>query len=551
MMREATGQRSTPILHRVVNRGGHVYGIVGPYNEKIKTICKRIPGMHWSNQHRAWLGYLDAVSTVCDVAKSQGITIAPPAKPIINADTIAVSYEGLRDYQKTGVDFVVDHAQEGCILADDLGLGKTAQAIRSARAFKARTFVVCPNAVKLHWEDEFKKWWPDARVAVLDGMKPETMTPPPLTIHDYDVLIANFDIVRGWQGALQTWKPETGIIDELHYMMTSTSKRTEAVRSVFSNCRQRIGLTGTPKPSHVKNLWSAVETISPHRFGEKFFPFGLRYCAGRQEGIDLYEDGVKVTRNVWKWDGSSNEEELAKRLSFFMLRRLKSDVGLQLPRVNRQVLELEVKRKQTDHRSFLMSDRAFRKALDIAADQKIPQLIDLLVEWLAAGAKTVFWSYRKSVAQMVADSVKQKTKAKVAVITGETAIGQRKTIIASKPDLLCATMDSIGTGVSLAYAKRALFGELHYTPSTLIQAEGRLPRPDSTEEAIDVVYAVARGTADEIIKRIVLKKMAIDEKVIGRSTSKLFEDLDTAAKTSVAEKMRKLYESILKESDDE
>jgi SNF2 family DNA or RNA helicase len=61
------------------------------------------------------------------------------------------------------------------LLADEPGLGKTAQAIRALKALKDKgedvfpALVVCPNTLKTNWEREFDKWWPGINVQVIKG----------------------------------------------------------------------------------------------------------------------------------------------------------------------------------------------------------------------------------------------------------------------------------------------------------------------------------------------------------------------------------------------
>ena len=47
------------------------------------------------------------------------------------------------------------------ILADDMGLGKSAQAITASRDFD-RILVVCPAIARENWAREFKMWRPDS-----------------------------------------------------------------------------------------------------------------------------------------------------------------------------------------------------------------------------------------------------------------------------------------------------------------------------------------------------------------------------------------------------
>ncbi len=541
---------------RISHRGGPLYALVGPWNETVKDVCKSTPGMAWSPIQRAWVGYSDAVDIASSRLRESNVEVVGDIQSFIEdsklqASTLAICYESLRDYQRIGVEFLVDHAREGCILADDMALGKTLMAIRAARAFKDKTVIVCPSFVKNHWLDELKKWWPSATTRILSGIKPnleaESLSFQTLPI---DVVIVNYDILHAWLPTIIAWQAKTLIVDELHYLMTPSSRRTNAARDLARTCNQRIGLTGTPKPSHVKNLWAAVDVLSESRFGKTFFGFGLRYCDGHQVGIEIFQEGIKSIRNVWDFNGASHEEELKHRLSFFMLRRLKSEVSIQLPPVTRQIIEVEVKTSKFSLSKALQSDRTLRKSLDLAADQKIPQVIDLVRSYVEADRKVVCFSYRKAIASAIADGVRQHFSGDVKVVTGDIDVKKRLAIVASTPDLLCATMDSLGVGVSLAYADVGVFAELHYTPSTLMQCEARLPRPDSKASSVLIVYVIARGTADDIIKRIVISKMAIDERVIGKSTSKLFDELNAAASMSVSEKMRRLYERLLKDDED-
>jgi SWI/SNF-related matrix-associated actin-dependent regulator of chromatin subfamily A-like protein 1 len=254
-----------------------------------------------------------------------------------------------------------------------------------------------------------------------------------------------------------------------------------------------------------------------------------------------------VPQVFWKFDGSSNEEELNRRLSFMMLRRMRSDVSMQLPAFTREVIEVEVPRPKFST-AALTSNAALRRELDRAADQKFPQVIEKGSEYVAAGHKLVVFTHRKAIAHQMAEALKSRFDgARVEVVTGEVSQDKRRAIVESKPDVLCCTMDSMGVGISLAYADDALFAELHYVPAVLYQAERRLPRHGSTSPK-RIIYVCARGTADDLVRRVILGKMKTDAKVVGKNDSRLLEDLD-AAQESAADKLRKIYERMLKEDE--
>jgi DNA excision repair protein ERCC-6 len=86
-------------------------------------------------------------------------------------------WDCLFDYQKTCVQWLWElHSQQvGGILGDEMGLGKTIQIIAFISSLYYSkilgpgqpTIIVCPATVMKQWVQEFHKWWPPLRVAIL------------------------------------------------------------------------------------------------------------------------------------------------------------------------------------------------------------------------------------------------------------------------------------------------------------------------------------------------------------------------------------------------
>jgi|SRR5579864_34496 len=515
-------------------RDRRLYALVSSsYNEALRTIAKETPGMQWMAANRAWVGYSDAVAIAAKRLRDANERVEGGVgceQPIIS--TMPVAYDQARDYQKETIDFAIAHAEEGVLIALDTGLGKSLCAVRTVRAFKGKTVIVCPSFVKGVWSSELAKWWPKAHFELLATTKPKELD------KSLDVVVIHYDVLYAWVDALIAWGATDVVFDEGHALMSAATRRTKAATKLARACKRRLALTATPMTSRPRDLWALVETISEGRFGSRFFAYGLRYCDGRREQ-------VTPTKVVWKFDGASNLEELNERLKHFMIRRTKADVAIELPPVTDQIIELEVaKGCLISPTAALRSDRIFRKALDLAADGKIPQCIDQVAAYIEQGSKVVVFSYRKAIAHAIAEGVLAKLPVKVRVVTGDVLPDKRLVIVAEQPDLLCATMDSLGAGVSLAYADIGYFAELHYVPSVLRQCRGRIPRPDSKTPKL-IVYAVARGTADDIIKKVVLTKIGHEQTAIGKNADGLLEALDK--KKDRAEILRALYERISKD----
>lgn len=522
---------------QIIRLNRQTYGIRSGFSDVVRFECKATPGMRWDDPNKAWIGYGDAVAVTAARLRARGLKVQGEVDGRIGIPTMPAASVGLRDYQNKGVEFLISKAKEGVILADDLGLGKGCQAITAARALKRKTVVVCPSFVRGVWDAELPKWWPAAKTQGLKGVRPSSIEGDP------DVVLVHYDILYAWVDALIQWGAETFIADEAHYLMGSKSRRTNAAQKLAATCAYRMLLTGTPMNSKIIDLWAPVETVSPGRFG-KWFGFALRYTAARQEQIEIRVEGVKTTRNIWKFDGSSNLDELNARLRYFMLRRLKSDVALELPARTRQILSLEVDKKHIiAPTAALKSDKLLRQALDRAADGKIPQVIDLIDSHITAGHKVVLFSYRKAIASAILDGALQKRPLKAYLITGDTPQAKRKKIVADAPDLLCATMDSTGVGIDLSYADVGVFAELDWVPSKLVQCEGRLHRFGQTRNVL-IQYCCARGTGDDLIRRVVLAKLDKFAGAIGKTDDKLHEDLKGLEGSSAAERMQKLYERL-------
>jgi hypothetical protein len=244
------------------------------FSPVLRDECKRTPGMVWNPETVIWEGYTDAVALVAARARERGLIIKDPAKFPLTATVLPVATKDLREYQIEGVNFILNKAREGCLLGDTVGLGKTAQAIRAARAIKQNTLIVCPSFVRGVWVDELKKWWPDADAPNLpSGVK----VPEGSLGNTGCVTVIHYDILYAWVPELLKWGVKFLVLDEAQYCQGATSRRTKACAAVAAQASWRVGLTGTPMANRPADLWAVVETLSPGRFG-KFFNYGMRYC---------------------------------------------------------------------------------------------------------------------------------------------------------------------------------------------------------------------------------------------------------------------------------
>lgn len=483
------------------------------FSPKLRDIAKTVPGVRWDSKLRAQVGYIDAVEQVVDRLKKIGLRTedTPPNKKKW-PNNLAVSYDGAREYQKEGIDFLIYNASSGALLADDMGVGKSLQFVKAARALNRKTIIVCPAHVRGVWErppgigdkgGELAKWWPKAEVFKPYGLKPFQPA------DEFDVVVIHYDIIHAWVDVLLEWGRNSFTIgfDEAQILLSPESRRSKACAELAHAALGRIALTGTPPVERVKDLYNIVETISPGRFGN-FFNYGIHYCDGKQVSIEGPEETEKL---VWNFDGRSNLKELRQRLDWFCLRRTKREVLKELPAMQRQIVDVDVPAK---HRiamnARLVGDkRQMRMALDAAADGKFKSVLAIIKEHLEAGRRVVVGTYRRAVCEKIAKLMSE--VAPTRHIHGGIPIVRRGKIIdelrkTEGPCCLVANIDCAATGIDLTFCSVVVMAELVWEPRDLVQYEARAHR-FGQEESVLVQYVIARGTGDELILQAVIGKL--------------------------------------------
>jgi len=469
--------------------------------------------------------------------------------------------------------------------------GKTVQALRAARALRGRTIIVCPTFLKGVWvtglEGDAKldpptpAGWPGQKVLVLTGVQtsPEDLAntkmaldtialakatadnkgqlkriiettgvkPPSKAARDtyeqaqllkpdgdIQIVIINYDILYAWTDILLAWGARTIIFDEAHMLMGDRARRTRAAEKLAKLAESRMLLSATPMTSRPRDLWAPINVMSEGRFGAPF--------AFYKKHTGAFQERISAERVVWNTKGSSDLPELQRRLSFFMLRRTKDDVGMQLPPRTRQIIEVDVERRfQLSMAVALQNDESLRRALDMAADGKLNDVASLAYSHAEAGSKIVIGTWRKIVAEQLADALRGEG-VDAQVIHGEVGAAKRRAIIEAKPTVLCATIDSMGVGLDLTYANIGICAELPYVPSKLVQWEGRMHRFRQQMRTL-FQYVVARGTADELIRDTIIRKMSDFKDSVGKSSDGLQRDLEGGDKTPV-QVLKGLYERM-------
>ena len=141
-----------------------------------------------------------------------------------------------------------------CLLADEPGLGKTAQALLGAHTADAYPLlVVVPNVVKTNWAREADLWTPQRPATVIHGDGD--------TIDGFaDIVIVNYEVLDRHVGWLGDFGFRGMVVDEAHFIKNKSSQRSQHVLEISERIRRRVGrplmmaLTGTPLINDIEDF---------------------------------------------------------------------------------------------------------------------------------------------------------------------------------------------------------------------------------------------------------------------------------------------------------
>ncbi|BDZ53527.1 hypothetical protein GCM10025870_06000 [Agromyces marinus] len=173
----------------------------------------------------------------------------------------------------------IESARQGhrrFLLADEPGLGKTAQSVLAASVSGAYPLLaVVPNVVKMNWAREVERWTPHRRATVIHGDGD--------TVDAFaDVVVVNYDVLDRHLAWLSTLGFRGMVVDEAHFIKNLQSQRSRNVLALAERIRANtpggdpllLALTGTPLINDVDDfraIWQFLGWIDGDRPSRNFW----------------------------------------------------------------------------------------------------------------------------------------------------------------------------------------------------------------------------------------------------------------------------------------
>jgi SWI/SNF-related matrix-associated actin-dependent regulator 1 of chromatin subfamily A len=447
----------------------------------------------------------------------------------------------LYDYQREGAKYLA--SRKVALLADEMGVGKSAQVVAACDLINAkRVLVVCPAVARIHWIREFAKFSTQTRPFEILFTAKQPLSPGLSVITSYDLtfrtkITGAFDVL---------------VLDEVHFLKSLETRRSKAVfgkEGLVRQAKRVWAVSGTPAPNHAGELWIMLYTFGVTKLN--YTAFVERYCTYYVGPYGLQITGTKM----------QTIPELKLLLGKIMLRRKKEDVMLQLPPIyfqdmvvqpgeinlesdsgffayvyphdRTQFLNNIIARERKLVEDVMETTRAGPyglKALESISRsvsalrrytgmQKIKPVAELILAELKANAydKVVIFAIHQAVIEGLRVELR---KFNPVTLYGRTEASKRQRNIDKfqknpRCRVFIGNVQAAGTAITLTASNQVVVVECPWTPGDLAQAVMRCHRMGQKKTVTVRVIGLA-DSIDEKISRLIKQK--------ARQLSRLFDE---------------------------
>ena len=454
------------------------------------------------------------------------------------------------------------------LLADEPGLGKTAEALLAAEAANAYPLlVVVPNVVKTNWAREAARWTPHRPATVVqgDGKAADGFA---------DIIVINYEVLDRHMGWLRDFGFRGIVVDEAHFIKNKTSQRSQHVLALADQIRSRrarpllMALTGTPLINDIDDfraIWQFLGWIDDSKPRDELMDAledtGLTPAdrgfdsAARQSVIDL---GIVRRRKVdvaadiparriadlpVELDGPAGrsiraaERDLARRMvAQYENARANRSAGASPEGIDhdlvRVVARSELKdatKAQSGENVFTMMRRIGQAKAELAADYA--------AQLARSAGKVVFFAKHIDVMD-AAEEAFARQGVRFSSIRGDQTPKARQASIdafTSDPDVAVAvcSLTAAGVGLNLQVASNIVLAELSWTDAEQTQAIDRSHRIGQSEP-VTAWRIIAAQTIDARIAELIDSKAGLAARALDGSDEEISSSGDVQLEALVA-----------------
>jgi SNF2 family DNA or RNA helicase len=446
------------------------------------------------------------------------------------------------------------------LLADEPGLGKTAQALLAASVTNSYPLlVVVPNVVKMNWAREVELWTPTKTATVIHGSGED--------LDAYaDVVIVNYDVLDRHVGWLKTLGFKGMVVDEAHFIKNRESQRSKHVLSLADSIRKShrkalmIALTGTPLINTIEDfraIWqflgwidgekptsALMEALEDNGLTPADFGF---FAEARQTVIDM---GI-VRRK--KLDVAANlpskrvadmpveldddlgrsirqsELELGRRLlaRYNALLAASPNLGSEASKFDRhpELMRMVARAELDESKASKTGENVFTMVRKIG-QAKAVLAADYTAQLARSVGKVVFFAKHIDVMDTAEETLARRGLKTVSIRGDQTAAFRQAQVDAFNNDpevsVVVASLTAAGVGLNLQAASNVVLGELSWTSAEQTQAIDRVHRIGQAEP-VTAWRIIAAQTIDAKIAELIDSKAGLAARALDGSDDELVD----------------------------
>ena len=404
-----------------------------------------------------------------------------------------------------------------------------------------KVLVIAPKRVAEDtWSTEVDKWdhLKDLRISKIIGTPRQRIN---AINENADIYIVSRDNVK-WlvDNCFRYWKWDMCVIDELSSFKNSKCQRFRDLKKVRPHFKRIVGLTGTPAPNSLIDLWPQMYLLDGgERLGKTITGYKERFFnPGQHNGYVVYE---------WKLKENA-EDSINKKISDICI-SMKADDYLELPEridniINIKlpdkvldkykefskylVMELDNEEEITAVSAAVLTNKLlqFANGAIYNDDKKIIELHDEKIDKLLEIIDTsngkpvlVFYNFKHDKERIIKALAKRGIKDYQGLDTSEDIKNWNE----GKIQVALLHPASAGHGLNLQYGGNIIiwFG-LNWSLELYQQANARLYRQGQKESVI-IHHLVAKNTVDEDVMQALENKDVNQEKLLEAVKARLKE----------------------------
>jgi hypothetical protein len=453
------------------------------------------------------------------------------------------------------------------LLADEPGLGKTAQALLAAEAANAYPLlVVVPNVVKTNWAREAALWTPHRPATVIHGNGE--------TIDGFaDIVVVNYEVLDRHVGWIGDFGFRGMVVDEAHFIKNKTSQRSQHVLELSERIRSwtarplLMALTGTPLINDIDDfraiwqflgwiddskplgeLMDALEEtgLTPADFG--FYP-AARACVidlgiVRRRKVDVAADipARRIADLPVELDGPAGrsiraaERDLVRRMvgryETAMANR-SSDV---VEGIDHELVRRVARAELKDATTSSSGENVFSMVRRIG-QAKAPLAADYAAQLARSAGKVVFFAKHVDVMDAAEETFARQGIRYSSIRGDQTSTSRQKNIDAfvNDPEVAIAvcSLTAAGVGLNLQVASNIVLAELSWTNAEQTQAIDRSHRIGQSEP-VTAWRIIAAQTIDTRIAELIDSKAGLAARALDGSDEEAGSSADVQLEALVA-----------------